>query len=50
MELRDEAGFVHDVFVAADARGQGIGGRLVEAAAEWLIARGVPRVMLWTGA
>lgn len=48
MELRDEAGFVHDVIVATDARGQGIGGRLVEAAADWLVERGVPRVMLWT--
>jgi GNAT superfamily N-acetyltransferase len=48
MELRDTAGFVHDVIVADAARGQGIGGRLVEAAAEWLLARGVPRVMLWT--
>ena len=47
-ELRDTAGFVHDVFVAEDARGTGTGERLVEAAAEWLIARGMPRVMLWT--
>ena len=48
MELRDMAGFVHDVIVVEPARGQGIGARLVEAAAEWLVARGVPRVMLWT--
>ena len=47
-ELRDTAGFVHDVFVAEDARGTGTGERLVEAAAEWLLARGMPRVMLWT--
>lgn len=47
-ELRDTAGFVHDVFVAEDARGTGTGERLVEAAAAWLIARGMPRVMLWT--
>ncbi|HVM95733.1 MAG TPA: GNAT family N-acetyltransferase [Candidatus Acidoferrales bacterium] len=47
-ELRDRAGFVHDVYVAPQARRQGIAVRLVEAAAEWLTATGVPRVMLWT--
>src|SRR5512139_258994 len=47
-ELRDRAGFIHDVLVVDDARGTGTGERLVEAAAEWLLARGVPRVMLWT--
>ena len=47
-ELRDVAGFVHDVLVLDEARGLGIGERLVEAAAEWLLGRGVPRVMLWT--
>jgi GNAT superfamily N-acetyltransferase len=47
-ELRDVAGFIHDVLVDEDVRGAGIGARLVEAAAAWLIDRGVPRVMLWT--
>lgn len=48
-ELRDVAGFIHDVVVDETARGSGVGARLVEAAAEWLVvARGVPRVMLWT--
>lgn len=47
-ELRDVAGFIHDVVVDEDARDAGIGARLVEAAAEWIVARGVPRVMLWT--
>jgi GNAT superfamily N-acetyltransferase len=47
-ELRDVAGFVHDVLVVESARGTGTGERLVEAAAEWLVTRGVPRVMLWT--
>ncbi|MEB2283551.1 MAG: hypothetical protein B6D46_07255 [Polyangiaceae bacterium UTPRO1] len=47
-ELRDRAGFIHDVLVVESARGLGIGARLVEAAAEWLCGRGVPRVMLWT--
>lgn len=47
-ELRDRAGFIHDVLVAENARGAGAGERLVEAAAEWMRARGVGRVMLWT--
>ena len=47
-ELRERAGFIHDVLVAERARGAGVADRLVEAAAEWLLARGVPRVMLWT--
>jgi GNAT superfamily N-acetyltransferase len=47
-ELRDVAGFVHDVLVDDDVRSRGIGARLIAAAAEWLAARGVPRVMLWT--
>jgi len=34
--------------VVESARGTGTGERLVEAAAEWLVTRGVPRVMLWT--
>jgi GNAT superfamily N-acetyltransferase len=47
-ELRDVAGFVHDVFVVESARGTGVGERLIEAAAAWLLEHGVPRVMLWT--
>jgi len=47
-ELRDVAGFVHDVAVVEGARRHGIAALLVEAAAEWLLARGVARVMLWT--
>ena len=47
-ELRDRAGFIHDVLVDEEARATGIGAQLVEAAAEWLLARDVPRVMLWT--
>jgi ribosomal protein S18 acetylase RimI-like enzyme len=39
---------VHDVVVDESARGEGIASRLVEEAAAWLVARGVPRVMLWT--
>lgn len=47
-ELRDEAGFIHDVVVAATHRGGGIGEALVERASAWLRERGVARVLLWT--
>jgi len=49
-ELRAACGFIHDVAVDPDARRQGIAARLVEEAAAWLVARGAPRVMLWTAA
>jgi len=47
-ELREEAGFIHDVVVEESARRMGIATRLVEAAAAWLAERGMPRVVLWT--
>jgi ribosomal protein S18 acetylase RimI-like enzyme len=47
-ELRDEAGFVHDIVVDESARGRGVGARLLEVAAGWLEERGAPRVMLWS--
>jgi len=47
-ELREPAGFIHDVVVDESARGQGIATDLVETAARWLIEHGAPRVMLWT--
>lgn len=47
-ELRDEAGFIHDVVVAEGGRRAGIATALMEAAIEWLRGRGAPRVMLWT--
>ena len=49
-ELREAAGFVHDVVVAEDFRGQGIAARLTEAAIAWLYQQGAPRVMLWSAA
>ena len=49
-ELRDVAGFIHDVIVDPAARRAGVATRLVETAAAWLTSRGVPRVMLWTAA
>lgn len=47
-ELRDAAGFVHDVVVDGAARQKGVATALVEAAADWLRSRGAPRVVLWT--
>jgi len=47
-ELREAAGFIHDVVVDEGARGQGIGARLVDEAAVWLEARGFFRVIPWT--
>jgi ribosomal protein S18 acetylase RimI-like enzyme len=47
-ELRDEAGFIHDVVVAEEGRRAGVASALMEAAIGWLRERGAPRVMLWT--
>ncbi len=49
-ELRERAGYVHDLLVADDARGDGVGPRLLDAAVTWLRDQGVPRVLLWTAA
>jgi len=49
-ELRDEAGFIHDVYVDAAARRGGVATALLEAAADWLARRGMPRIVLWTAA
>jgi GNAT superfamily N-acetyltransferase len=47
-ELREEAGFIHDVFVDHSARRCGVATALLEAAASWLAERGMPRIVLWT--
>jgi ribosomal protein S18 acetylase RimI-like enzyme len=47
-ELREAAGFIHDVAVAPEAQRHGVAGSLVDAASEWLRAQGAPRVVLWT--
>jgi ribosomal protein S18 acetylase RimI-like enzyme len=47
-ELRERAGFVHDVLVAEASRSGGIAQALMEAAFAWMREQGVPRVMLWT--
>jgi ribosomal protein S18 acetylase RimI-like enzyme len=47
-ELRDAAGFIHDIIVNDASRGAGVGRALIEAATAWLKAHGAPRVILWT--
>jgi ribosomal protein S18 acetylase RimI-like enzyme len=49
-ELREAAGFIHDVIVESKGRRTGIATALIEAAAAWLKERGAPRVLLWTAA
>lgn len=49
-ELRERAGYVHDLLVADGARGAGVGPKLLEAAVAWLREQGMPRVLLWTAA
>lgn len=47
-ELREAAGFIHDVVVEEKSRRSGAAAELVEAAVQWLRERGAPRVVLWT--
>jgi ribosomal protein S18 acetylase RimI-like enzyme len=47
-ELRDRAGFVHDIVVVEDERRAGVASALMTAAIDWLAAQDVPRVILWT--
>jgi GNAT superfamily N-acetyltransferase len=47
-ELREAAGFIHDLVVIESARRTGIGGKLMDAGLAWLKSRGAPRAMLWT--
>jgi ribosomal protein S18 acetylase RimI-like enzyme len=49
-ELRDTAGFVHDVVVDASERRAGVAGALMDAAIAWVREQGVASVMLWTAA
>lgn len=49
-ELREEAGFIHDVLVDEGRRGAGLAHALIDEAIAWCRARGVPRVILWTAA
>lgn len=47
-ELREPAGFIHDVAVEESSRRTGVATELIEAAVEWLRTQGAPRVLLWT--
>jgi len=45
-ELREAAGFIHDVIVEESNRRIGVATALIEAAVEWLRTQGAPRVLL----
>jgi ribosomal protein S18 acetylase RimI-like enzyme len=47
-ELREEAGFIHDIYVDDPARRRGVAARLVEAAVAWFRTQGMPRVIIHT--
>lgn len=49
-ELRDECGYIHDLFVINELRRTGIGDALVDQAIDWLREQGMPRVVLGTAA
>jgi GNAT superfamily N-acetyltransferase len=49
-DLRAECGYIHDLLVIEAARGTGVADRLLDAAMDWLRARGMPRVVLGTAA
>jgi GNAT superfamily N-acetyltransferase len=46
-ELREEAGFIHDVMVDERGRRMGVATALIEAALDWFRQRGMRRVVLW---
>ena len=47
-ELRDEAGFIHDIVVDEKGRRTGLAAALIQRALDWLRERGMPRAVLWT--
>ncbi len=47
-ELRDEAGFIHDIVVEHKGRRMGLAAALIQRAVDWLRERGMPRAILWT--
>ena len=47
-ELREEAGFIHDIVVDERGRRSGMARQLISHASAWLRERGMPRVILWT--
>jgi ribosomal protein S18 acetylase RimI-like enzyme len=46
MELLDECGRLHEIFVDSSARRLGVGSRLVQETLRWLEAHGAPRIVL----
>ena len=49
-ELREAAGFIHDIGVVEHGRRLGVAKALVDAAMDWLREHGAPRVLLWSAA
>ncbi len=47
-DLRGPGGFVHDVYVAEEARHHGIARDLLRAAIDWIRSRGMRQVVLWS--
>lgn len=47
-ELRNEAGFIHDLVVDESGRGSGVGTALLDEGIDWLRGHGASSVMLWT--
>jgi ribosomal protein S18 acetylase RimI-like enzyme len=47
-ELREAAGFIHDIVVTPEAQRHGVATALIDAACEWFRSVGAPRVVLWT--
>ena len=47
-ELRERAGYIHDVFVAEGYRSAGVADGLMNAAFDWMREQGLPRVLLST--
>lgn len=47
-ELREAAGFIHDVVVAPEAQRHGVAAALIDTACNWFRSVGAPRVVLWT--
>jgi ribosomal protein S18 acetylase RimI-like enzyme len=47
-DLRGPGGFVHDVYVAEEARHQGIARELLRTAIDWIRSRGMRQVVLWS--
>src|SRR5207237_6626012 len=47
-ELREAAGYIHDIVVVPEAQRHGVASSLVETACEWCASRWAPRVVLGT--